>query len=157
MDYTLGLESLLALASSILVAIITAYVTVRLSLHRFRDERLWERKFTSYEELLGALHDLKRYSEAYVEAEEEGHEFSKVEPELAAKRKAARSAVFKSIDTGELVLAPQAVESLSSLAVALDKALRLRSFYEMASAEVEALNRALVEVRAIARDDLWSL
>lgn len=61
-------QYILFLIISIVTALVTAWVTVRLSLRRFRAERLWERRVDAYQAVLGALH---RVSRAYAGGMEE--------------------------------------------------------------------------------------
>jgi hypothetical protein len=48
------------LGIGIIVACVSAWITVRLSLRRFRDEKWWERKAAAYAAGVEALHHLKR-------------------------------------------------------------------------------------------------
>lgn len=54
------------LITSLVVAIATALITVRLALKRFRSERWWERKADTYSRIVESLCHLKAYSDAKI-------------------------------------------------------------------------------------------
>lgn len=56
-------KAFLSISTGLIIAIVSAYVTVRLSIKRFREERWWERKAESYTSILVALHNMKKYLE----------------------------------------------------------------------------------------------
>ena len=50
-----------ALVVGVLVSIVSAVITVRLALKRFRQEHWWERKAEAYSRIMEAFHDLSKY------------------------------------------------------------------------------------------------
>ena len=63
---------LTSLAVGVMVAIVSAYVTVRLALSRFRAEQWWTRKADAYASILEALHYSKDCDVQYMREFEEG-------------------------------------------------------------------------------------
>lgn len=59
----------LTLIPSLIVAVVTAIVAVRLSLRKFYTERWWERKADAYSRIVEALHNQKNYAEQKLEIE----------------------------------------------------------------------------------------
>lgn len=143
-----------ALAPGILIAVVTAWVTVRLALHQFAAQRLWEKKLHSYEEILVALHNMKRYSEAYVESYERQREFSEVEQKLSSPRREAQATLNRSIDIGELYVSATAVGVLRDLQVELMAAIEEHDFYSTASAEIAALEKTLGKLLVISTQEV---
>lgn len=60
------------LAGQVLLAVITAAVTVRLSLRNFYTEKWWERQAEAYSEILESLSHMKRHTDAFIRREEMG-------------------------------------------------------------------------------------
>jgi hypothetical protein len=58
-------DEVLALLSGIVIAAVNSWITVQLSLRRFRTERWWERKVEAYERIIAALHPTKAYADTY--------------------------------------------------------------------------------------------
>ncbi len=52
---------------SLIIAIITAIITVHLSLRRFHSEQWWVRKADSYSKIVESLHEIKTYCEDQIE------------------------------------------------------------------------------------------
>ena len=57
------------LSTGVVIAAISSWITVQLSLRRFRTERWWERKAEAYERIIGALHDSKVFASRHADAE----------------------------------------------------------------------------------------
>jgi hypothetical protein len=56
-------QLLITLIPSLIVAVVTALATVKLSLRKFYTERWWERKADAYSRIVEALHKNKDYDE----------------------------------------------------------------------------------------------
>jgi hypothetical protein len=145
---------LVALIPALSVAVLTAWLTVRLSLRQHYSQHRWERKLRAYEEIFVALHNMKRYSETYVEAYERDRDFNEVEDRLIEPRREAQTVLARTVDIGQLVVSPEAVLVLQSLQSALREALKEHDSYSMASEEVVALNKALAELHDVSKRDL---
>jgi len=51
------------LLPGLLIAVVTAIVTIHLSIKRFHSERWWERKADSYSRIVESLHQMKAWCE----------------------------------------------------------------------------------------------
>jgi len=131
------------LLPGIAIALVTAWATVRLSLRQFSLQRLWDKKLLAYEEILAALHNMKRYAEAYIESYGRQQAFKEVEQRLSASRREARATLDRTIDIGELYISRDAIAVLRDLQRKLREAVDERDFHAMATSEVRALDEAL--------------
>lgn len=71
----------ITLTASVIVAIVSAYVTVRLAFRRFRFEHWWARKFEEYNCVLEALHLAKERVLNYLIEIEENRAYTDKEKE----------------------------------------------------------------------------
>lgn len=53
-----------SLITGIVIALVSAWATVQLSLKRFRDEKWWQKKYDAYENTIESLHQLKKDCDA---------------------------------------------------------------------------------------------
>src|SRR3990167_3162747 len=99
--------------TGIIIAVISSWVTVQLSLRRFQKEKIWERKFEAYIKIIEALHNVKDYM-----ATEENFEIGirnreNASPEYFsnsfAKYRTANDEVAKYRSIGELIISEEAV------------------------------------------------
>ncbi|HML08871.1 MAG TPA: hypothetical protein VK430_12200 [Xanthobacteraceae bacterium] len=67
-------SALFQIGVSLLVAVITAWLTVWLSLRRFYREKWWEAKMRAYTDVIQALHHVKRDLEITINAEQRGQD-----------------------------------------------------------------------------------
>ena len=54
---------LLSFAGSIVAAIVSAWITARLSLRKFYSEKQWERKFAAYSNIIEAMHHIREHAD----------------------------------------------------------------------------------------------
>ena len=145
----------LNLLTAILVAIVTALISVWLAFRRFRAERFWERRIDSYSRIIDALHSAKAFAEDHFEAEVEG---TKLLPdrvaELSARSLQGKDEVFKAIDTGALLLPQHAIDRLRKYASDVTEASHSRSWPEYLEGQIEATQDCMRDITAIARRDL---
>ncbi|TAK03194.1 hypothetical protein EPO44_07515 [bacterium] len=57
------------LLPGIVIAVLSAWITVRLAIRRFHQERWWEKKEAAYSSLLEVLHRFKRYASQHYDRE----------------------------------------------------------------------------------------
>ena len=96
------------LAEKILIGIIIAatssWVTVRLSLARFRSEKWWERKIEAYTKVIEAFHHSKSFSDKHLSAEMRGKELpEEADQEVRALSKVAHKEIDKYTDIGSFL------------------------------------------------------
>ena len=56
------------LLTGIIIAAVSAWVTVQLSLRKFRKEKWWERKADTYSNVIEALYNSKAYPQHFMDA-----------------------------------------------------------------------------------------
>ncbi len=56
-----------ALIPGFVISVLTAYLTVRLSLWRFRSEKWWERKTGAYSDIMEALHKVQYHASNFID------------------------------------------------------------------------------------------
>lgn len=101
------------LFTGIILAIISSWFTVQLSLRRFQKEKIWERKFEAYIKIIEALHHVKDY----IAIEEDFligiRSRENASPEYLsnsyAKYRTANDEVKKYKNIGELIISEEAV------------------------------------------------
>lgn len=141
-------------AISLVLAILTAYLTVRFALQRFYREKWWEEKMRAYTDILQALHYMKRDLEISVAREMEGREETEYHEEWGVKHRAAWDEIRKQIDVGEFLFS---VKSLSILQELLRKSPRTdpnESYFEHLERLQAAVTSCLPAIKVAAREDL---
>ncbi len=97
----------------VLIPVLTAIITVKLSLNKFRTEKWWEKKAETYSGIVDALHKLKNYCEQKLEAEYRPDSiFEGKEEELQYQYKLAYQEVIKAIDVGSFIISNKALTVL---------------------------------------------
>jgi len=137
------------LLSSLLVAIVTAIVTVRLSLGRFRTERWWERKADAYSRIVGALSDSIRFCDA------EAKNFigeGAASPELGQRYSDAWHKLERATAIGAYIISDDAASTLDRLARREKNP--GTDHYSFLMGESKAYSAALTEIRREAKRDL---
>lgn len=103
----LALQATTALA----IALVSSWVTVQLSLKRFRAERLWDRKVQAYERLIDAFHNSKKFSIEHLDAEQKGENLSSErKDELRKISKDAQEEIQRMADIGSFTLSNCAIK-----------------------------------------------
>ena len=103
---TLLIQAMVALV----IAVFTAWLTVRLSLRRFRQERMWDRKAAAYERAIEALHNAKRFSSEHLDAYYKGKELEDEKADNLRKlSREARDEIRRAAEIGSFILSDQAL------------------------------------------------
>ncbi len=140
---------------SLLVAVVTALVTVRLSFRRFRSERMWERKVQAYEKIFESLHHLKAYCDGHIKAFENGTSLDgNMEQELYGRFRLAIAEINKYRDIGSFLIDESAVERLKHFEDDLEKTYEGKTIYEIADNQYGAVTKCILDINKIARSDL---
>ena len=133
---------LLSITSGLLIAIVIAIVTVRLSLQRFRSERWWERKFEVYSTIIESLFHIQNYLAEESVSEMEIRELHK------EKRDELRGHYSESLDSITKAGAIGAFIISNEAAICLSDCLRsLGSSYQRALSVTDALQLDLATVK----------
>jgi hypothetical protein len=148
---------LLDVAIGIVIAAVSSWITVQLSLRQFRSERWWERKAEAYERIIGAFHDFKILRSRQGAAELQNKEMSENESaELLARAKAADDEILKAIDLGAFYLSDEAQSRLKQYQSEERSArdLNLNTWLEYLKSDLAASDACLKDLIQIAKRDL---
>lgn len=146
---------LYTIAVSVVPAVISAFVTVQLSLTRFRFERRWEKRAKTYEDIMEALHHAKAFSAAYLGADYKGREISDdVAESVRARSKAAAQEIEKAADIGAYLLSKEALDRLKRYQDEEDAAGDANHWLEYLDNDWTAASSCLSDFIAIAKRDL---
>jgi hypothetical protein len=155
-------SSLPPLLSNILISLLTAFVaswlTAWFALRRFRAEKWWEQKFSSYKAIFEALHNMSIGFDEEFSAMARGRETSAEEQAAhVEKYRAGKSDLDKLIDFGEFLLSRDTVNTLQELMINLNKAGQTGEYHDFFG-YINDSNKALIEclarVRILAKRDL---
>ena len=93
--------------SSVATGLLTALISVRLALRRFRSERLWDRRVQAYSNLFEALFHVKAYTKRALDRIEGGGDLNDdYMKELAARSGEGYREIRKAVVIGVLALGP---------------------------------------------------
>jgi len=141
--------------TGIIIAITSAFLSVHLSIKRFRSERWWERKAQSYALILESLHYMKLNCEVQFE-NQIGNEVVPTDrtDELIEKWISGEEDISKAIDMGLFIFSSEAVKSLSNLQKDLKEASIHDFSWEYLPERIDALTSCMSNLRDIAKKDL---
>ena len=149
------MEIFLKILSGVAIAGLSSWITVHLSMKRFRTEKWWEKRAEAYSNLIGAIHDAKAFAEENLEAMQRGRELSEEEDkELRHKSKVAESEIYRAMDVGAFYLSEQALDSLRTYKKESSEAGKDHDWTLYLVEDLEATNKCLKSMIEIARDDL---
>ena len=151
----LALQLVVLIVSGVIVSIITATLTVRLSLRRFFSEKWWERKAEAYSRIVEALSLVRMNVEAVLTALETGGRFPDEECDLLAKQaRDARSEIAKVTNLGAFIISESAADALAALDHTLKQAQDKPNLYDQLDSELVAVKQATAQIRDIAKKEL---
>ena len=137
------------------IALITAWVTVRLALRRFQSETWFERRIEAYTRVIESLHCMKQITERQVRAERRGIEIpTDAESELVEAYCHALADLRRVTDLGALVFSADAIHLLEQLDKALNEASDEQSWWEHLDADAAAIKMCLISIRNVAKREL---
>ena len=153
---TQSLENvMLQLLGALLIALVSAWLTVRLSLRRFRLERLWDRKAQSYERVLEAFHKSKKFSFEHLRAWEHGRELTdERDKELRRLAHEALEEILRVSDVGSFTLSSAALELIEKYRAESDNENGINSWYEHLEHDFAVTKKYMDLVVAEAKRDL---
>jgi hypothetical protein len=145
-------ETLLA---GTVVAIVSAFVTVKLSLRRFHHEKLWERKLDSYTVILEALATLNIQIDAEIRQHlQYGQVSGERVSELQLKAQSAQDELARAIARGTFVIAEEAHSAVSALLRELDGSEDADSRGDYLNQRAHAVSECTNKMRSLAKIDL---
>lgn len=150
------MHTIISIVAGILIAVVSSWITVQLSLIKFQKEKLWEKKLESYSNIIESLHNLKEYlsSEESFETGERDREHVSKEflDRLVGKYISSNEAVKKYKDIGELILPSEAILLLEKYYKEIK--VERESYYEHVDETLHATNLCLKEMISFAKTDL---
>lgn len=150
-----GLPPLANLGTGVVVALITATATVRLTLKRFYSEKWWERKSAAYTAIIEAMHHVREHADTNLAFSRRG---INLPPEgdklLTEKLQEAMAELLKQRDLGSFVVSEDAIALLNQLFSELDASTNTTHWEVHLELKLAALDKCLPEMRRIARNDL---
>jgi len=153
MDY---LQIITTLFSSLLVAIITAFIAVKLSLKRFYTERWWEKKAETYSKIVEALHRYKKYDEEKLEIEMEYPRDDNEEREeyLSKQWKDSNAELEKAVDLGAFIVAAEVEAIIRDFLKRKKGDPRDEPLFEIIQRDLIHVEKCLFDVKAAVKKDL---
>lgn len=149
---------LLSLAGSIVAAVVSAWITARLSLRKFYSEKQWERKSAVYSNIIESIHHIREHADTNLAFE--GKELE-IPPDgkklLDGNLQRAMADLRRHRDVGSFVISAESVGVINWLFSELDKSAEIgrdRTFFEYCDYRVGAVDQALGKMRDAAQRDL---
>lgn len=139
----------------IVIAALSAWITVQLSLRKFRTERWWELKVESYQKVIEALHFAKTYPDKYLDATMEGRSLPEErQNELFNQAKKGADEIDKAIDVGEFTLSEKALARLREYQNEINEHRKHKNLWIYLEGQIKASKDCLSDFIEIAREDL---
>ncbi len=143
------------LLTGIVVAFLSASLTVKYALTRFYSEKWWERKAGAYTSIIEALHHVRDYADTNLDFEMRGKDIPKEgDEELTERLQQAMGELRKQGDVGNFIISDEAVEALKTLMDELDQSTKTVTWQTHLILKLEAVDKCLSSMRKIARADL---
>ena len=151
---SLGQQLLLVIIPGTIIAIITSFITVSLSLRRFYSEKWWERKAEAYSAIIESLYHVKRNLDALMLSVEKGDEF-KSPDRLASKSREGYERIYREAGVGAFIISEKAAQVLESLLSDIQKPKSAgMSFLDYLQDHAARVVETLDSLRKIAKRDL---
>ncbi|HEX9758307.1 MAG TPA: hypothetical protein VGB26_11000 [Nitrospiria bacterium] len=152
-------EIALNILTGIVIAAVSAWITVQLSLKRFRKEKWWERKADAYVRVIEALHHVKNFPDRLFDAGSSGQNLpEEKEKELIKHAEKAENEIQKALDIGAILLSKEAIIRLKHYKKDLDDALsqdpQRQNYYEFQLTVLENSKKCLEDIIKISKKDL---
>jgi hypothetical protein len=165
------------LMSGVIIALLTSIFTTGLAFWRFRSEKWWELKVSTYMKILESLHSIKKnfddeytifkYSDFHdeqgaYEAEEykktkSSIEMQKVKFDLKNAEKLAFGEIEKCIDIGSFVIKDDAVICLKKLISVYGSSNEYEELEDLYSRDEKAIRDCILEIKSIAENDVATI
>ncbi|MEZ8056010.1 hypothetical protein AB4323_23850 [Vibrio sp. 10N.261.52.C11] len=149
----------LQITVAVAIAGISSFITVRLSLSKFRTEKWWEKRVEAYERVLEAFHKAKKYSSEHLDAEYLDSQVSKErDQELIKFSKQAKEEITRVADIGSFLLSTDAMSLINEYQKEKNDSyfLEFHTFQEHAEHDYELVIKYLTKFSALAKVDLKS-
>ncbi len=136
-------------------AVGASFFTAKFALRRFYSEKWWEKKYEGYSSILESLHYIARDFHGEWDAATRGREIpDDRKDELSAKFRAAKDELAKRMDVGQFVISDAAVAVLATFQKELGTANTTEGWPPYIDECLVATDKALQQMRTIAKRDL---
>lgn len=143
------------LATGVVVAIVTARLTVHLALKRFYAEKWWERKSAAYLAIIEALHHVRNHADTNLNFSLRGKDLpAEGDKQLTVKLQEAMADLRKHWDMGSFVISEEAVAAMNTLMSELESSTNTTLWQEHLELKLQSVDKCLSSMRNIARQDL---
>ena len=159
MDTILNFQiTIVQVLSAIIIAAASSWITVQLSLRRFRTETWWERRVAAYERIIEALHHSKAFSETNLDFHYRGRKLAdEYEKQLLENAWKANQEINKAIDIGSFLLGHTACKRLEKYKKEKAYASEPENWVEHLERSKMAASACLQDIIPIARDELGTV
>jgi len=148
-------EIVIAVFTGIAISLFTSWITVKLSLKKYKTEKWWERKVEVYSKVIEALHNAKAATDKQLHAEYTGKKISDdEEKKRRASEIAANDEISKTTDIGSFFLSDEALSILAQYQQEIERASNQASWYDYLEADYKATDKCLKDIIKIAKKDL---
>jgi ABC-type amino acid transport system permease subunit len=146
---------LLTIVMSLIVAIVSAYLTTRFALGRFYSEKWWERRAAAYLSIIESTHHVREHADTNLTFLRRSRDLPPDgEKRLEEEMKSAMAELRKQRDIGQLLLSENAIELVNHLFDGLDHSTKVNTWLEHLERKMIAIDTFLPAFSQIARRDL---
>jgi hypothetical protein len=115
-------EQIPLLLTAPLIALLSSWLTVRLSISKFRSQHWWEKEVEAYGRVVDALHLVKRYADEILRSLLLKREIGEARVvQLTEDWRRARDDLARARDAGRLLMSSEAVRLLADYEEAIDR------------------------------------
>jgi len=146
---------LVDLILALIVSVLTAYITVKLSMKQFYSKKWWEKKAEAYSHIIENLSRLQYYFGEWLDAEFNMKQLSKEEGEKLSKEyREAKECVIKAASIGAYIVSDKTAVTLTELLHELQKSRTETDFISYLDKDYGLVKDCIAKVREYARVDL---
>lgn len=149
------MDTVTTILAGVAISAMSSWITVQLSLRRFRAEKWWEMRVEAYKRLIEAFHDSKAFSATHLDADYDGRDVPEdADKELRARAEVAEREIARAADLSGFLLGTEVRTRLQRFRREVAKAADTHSWHEYLHGEWKATNSCLQDVIEMARRDL---
>lgn len=145
-------------AAALVISIVTALITVQLSVRRFYTERWWDRKIETYSSIFEELYKLKNYSDQKHEDDLGKITLTNADASrLTEQLRKSSDEINKAIEIGSFTISDESIKCLTRFRQRLRPRFEDNPHFELvelSKAESEFLTECINELKSLAAKDL---
>ncbi len=139
----------------ILITVSGAFLAAWLATKRYRSDKLWDKKETTYSELINALHQMKWPASQHIDADREQRKISDEESEkFWFDFKIARKNVCRIAESSSFTVSSDVLTAIGQLENELNTARNVNSWSEHIHLEYSAVDKCIKKIKKIGITDL---